>query len=122
MHVNKSHTLSRFVLLTVFMYLVWEHGFVRSDGHMFIFFANALLTVIAFPALLDDLPHRHWPAQVLLGLASLLCVWGLHSTGMQVGWPDVHVASTLPIAGQALAPLYICSDSGLLYVRVMSID
>ena len=105
LHFGKSRTLSRFVLLAAFMYLVWKHGFVRSDVHMFIFFVSALLPVVAFPALLDDSPRRRWPSQLLLVLAGLLCVLGMHSTGMQFGWPDIIWHAPSRLEGQALAPL-----------------
>jgi hypothetical protein len=89
LHFDRSCTLSRFILLTAFIYLTWKHGFVRSDGHMLVFFFSVLFLIVAFPALLDDLSRRRWHTQVLLALAGLFCIWGIHSTGMHIGWPGV---------------------------------
>lgn len=88
-HFDNSRTLSRFVLLAAFIYLTWKQGFVRSDGHMLMFFISALLPVVAFPALLDDHTRRRWLSQLPLALAGLLCVLGIHSTGVHIGWPDI---------------------------------
>jgi hypothetical protein len=89
LHFGNARTLSRLVLLAMFIHLAWKHGFVRSDGHMLNFFVSALLPIVAFPALLDDPPHRRWPAQLLLALAGFLCVLGMHSMSRQFGWPDL---------------------------------
>lgn len=95
LNFDKSRTVSRFILLAAFIYLIWKHGFVRSDGHMFTFFVGALLPVVAFPALLDDPSRRRWLSQWLLASAGILCVLGIHSTGIDTGSPDVirHAAS-----------------------------
>jgi hypothetical protein len=77
LHFGQSLMLPRFTLLAAFIFLIWKHGFIRSDGHMLIFFVNALLPIIAFPVLLDDLPGRRWPSQLLLGFAGLLCMLGI---------------------------------------------
>jgi hypothetical protein len=84
-HCGTSGTLSRVALLAAFLYLAWKHGFVRSDEHLYIFFVSALLPIVAFPALLDDVSHRRWPSQLLLALAGVMCIWGVHSTGRQFG-------------------------------------
>ena len=94
-----------FVLLSAFIFLIWKHGFVRSDGHMFMFFVSALLPVVAFPALLDDSLRRRWPSQLLLALAGLLCVSGVRSTSIHIRMARPYLACTRPISGEPLAPL-----------------
>jgi hypothetical protein len=93
LNFGKSRTLPRFILLAGFIYLVWKHGFVRSDGHMVFFFVSALIPIVAFPVLLDDPPHQRWTSQWLLGLAGILCVLGMHS----IEWRDImwHAPSRL---------------------------
>jgi hypothetical protein len=93
LNFGTSCTLFRLVLLAAFIYLIWKHGFVRSDAHILIFFVGALMPIVAFPALLDDVRHRRWSSQLSLALAGLLCVLGMRS----VGYPNVirHAPSRL---------------------------
>ena len=97
LHLHKSRTLSRLVLLAVFMYLIWKQGFVRADGHMFIFFVSAFLPV----GCLSSPAGRHFASTlafaIVAGVAGFLCVLGLHSTSVHFGWPDVmwHAPSQL---------------------------
>jgi hypothetical protein len=89
LNFGTSRTLLRFILLVVFIYLIWKHGFVRSDGHILTFFVGALLPVIAYPALLDDSSYRRWPSQLVLAFTGLLCVLGMHNVSMKFGWPNI---------------------------------
>ena len=87
-HCGQSRALARLTLLAAFLYLAWKHGFVRSDTHVLIFFISALLPIVTFPVLLDDPPPQRWPAQLLLGLAGVLCLWGIHHTFIKNRWPS----------------------------------
>ena len=74
----------RFVGLAAFVYLTWKQGFVRSDGHMLIFFVGALLPVVAFPALLNDESRRQRLAQVVLILTAVLALGGIYRVDAQL--------------------------------------
>src|SRR5207244_5859775 len=76
--------LFRFAGLTAFVYLIWKHGFVRSDGHMLIFFISALLPAVAFPALLDDGSRRRRLAQSVLVVTAVLCLCGIYRVDAQL--------------------------------------
>src|SRR5262249_59254486 len=79
LHGDPARTTARFLLLVGFVALIWKQGFTRL--HMPLFFVSALLPVVAFPALLDDPPHRRGLLQVCLACAGLLCLVMLHRVG-----------------------------------------
>lgn len=77
---DRPRSLASAAMLAAFIHLNWKHGFVRADGHMLGFFYCALLVIVAFPALLDDLaPYRHLKRWGLAG-AGVLCVFGIYDT------------------------------------------
>ena len=77
---NKPRGAANLLLLGVFVYLNWKHGFIRPDGHMFGFFICAMLPMATYPGLLDDAPrgarsHR-W---IFLG-AMAVSIWAMEET------------------------------------------
>jgi hypothetical protein len=79
------------LLLGSFTFIIWKHGFVRADGHVFIFFRYAC--VIAMTALLllgfDDRARPTWTRRELYvrraiqGAAVLAVLGGLYGSGQQ---------------------------------------
>jgi hypothetical protein len=68
------------LMLAALIHLNWKHGFVRADGHMLGFFYCALLVVVSFPALLDDLAPHRLLKRCGLAAAGVLCVFGIYDT------------------------------------------
>jgi hypothetical protein len=81
---RRSGVLFPLVGLSVFLYLTWKHGFVRSDGHMLFFFITALLPVVGFPALLGDGGRGQRVAQAVLVATAVLAVWGIYRVDAQL--------------------------------------
>lgn len=69
------------LLLAGFAFIFWKHGFVRSDGHVLIFFqlsyVTALLALLFFSLREDQPPSCRWqvPAGVLAAIIVALGLW-----------------------------------------------
>ena len=79
--------------VVIFLFFLWKQGFVRSDGHMLVFFIGALLPVVAFPALLDDSGRWRPFVQILLIAVGLTAILGIRFLEKEFGWRDMLAKS-----------------------------
>jgi hypothetical protein len=78
--------VSGLLLLAGFTFLKWKHGFVRADGHIFIFFAFgavACSTWMLLPATLDPkgIPLTGWGRRISLAFSAGAFVLALYGLG-----------------------------------------
>jgi len=77
---NKQRGTANLLLLGIFVYLNWKHGFIRPDGHMLGFFICAMLPLALYPGLLDD-PPRFVRLHRWVFLASIMIsIWAMEKT------------------------------------------
>jgi hypothetical protein len=84
-------TLAGLALIAGFTFLKWKHGFVRSDGHIFVFFCFAAVAASTWLVLLswlepDGAPLTGWPRRVALACSAgalVLAHFGLGSGKLQ---------------------------------------
>lgn len=70
-------------LLAGFTFVAWKHGFVRSDGHMVIFFDFVVIAAVTLPLLLHaagSTGERSWMRGIGGGLALLIAGLGIHGS------------------------------------------
>lgn len=78
-------TVASLLLLTGFVFLKWKHGFVRADGHIFIYFAFAAAAASTWVLLISSVdpkgyPLKGWGQRLALassGGAFVLALYGL---------------------------------------------
>ncbi len=84
-HRRQPAIIAGVLLLAGFAFLQWKHGFVRADGHVFLFFHYCILGGLT-ALVLDSLGGRETSA---FGLRSTLCATGvvlaLYGNGEHVG-------------------------------------
>lgn len=100
---NSAASAGALLLLGV-TFSLWKHGFVRADGHMFIFFQFApilALTTLLFHAPSSSSPESHRIAIILLGFITLTSFWADgKNLGSRIAWnftsfpPRLHETCT----------------------------
>jgi hypothetical protein len=94
------------LLLAGFTFVEWKHGFVRADGHVYIFYQYvciAVPTVLLFTATAagESAPHR--PSRTWWVLAAVAFAAGLWGDGVQA-WQR-HLATLRELPGRDAASL-----------------
>ncbi len=67
----------RALILTALTYLEWKHGFLRSDGHMVIFFTYGLFVACFSPVLLERDSGSKMAGQAAIGLVAAASLLGI---------------------------------------------
>ena len=77
---DRRKALAQCAVLGAGTFLMWKHGFVRADGHVFGFFTFVPLAALLYPYLLDDEPKLQWARRGVLTLALLAGLAGVFVT------------------------------------------
>jgi hypothetical protein len=88
---RKSRLLVTLLLLAGFSFIKWKHGYLRADGHVFIFFTSVsvitlTLCLAAFTPLLGAVPVPLAPWRRRIGLVLVSAVTGFAVLGASEFW------------------------------------